>query len=301
MPGTPQTLQVPPPVSVQTILYNTYLQIIGGGNTPFVGPLDALIAQGATFLHASSVRRLSSSYTGPACRLRGNGASVEADIAFLPDGTLDLAAATAVAADSGGTLATWVTAYDQTGAANATQVLTGSQPLFSSAIESRGAMQGTGSSRHLDVNLGVLPNPSFVCFVVNIANTTGTRTLLGTSASASAYARLTVDTTQQTWSGTAVLGGSSVIAPGKHLFGFLVNSTSSANYVGGLLDSTGDTGNTLLNMSAARLGRSVTTTTSFFTTNNNTISEVIVFNGDPTLLAGWPAFVAAQKAYFGIP
>jgi hypothetical protein len=54
-------------------------------------------------------------------------------------------------------------------------------------------------------------------------------------------------------------------------------------------------------MSAARLGRSITATTSFFTTNNNTISEVIVFNGNPTLLAGWPAFVAAQKEYFGIP
>lgn len=31
MPGTPQTLQVPPPVSVQTILYNTYLQIGSAG------------------------------------------------------------------------------------------------------------------------------------------------------------------------------------------------------------------------------------------------------------------------------
>lgn len=303
MPGTTQTLQVPPPVSVQTILYNTYLQIIGGGNTPFVGPLDTLIAQGATFLHASSVRRLSSSYTGPACRLRGNGASVEADIAFLPDGTLDLAAAAAVAADSGGTQATWVTAYDQTGAANATQSVTGNQPLFGTDFESLGAMQGTGSARHLDVNLGTLPNPSFICFVTNVNSVSSTRHLLGTSATSSAYCRLVLNSSSQTWSATAgsVLTSVSSVSLGKNLFGFLVNSAMSANYLGGSLDIVGNTGNTNLNMSAARIGRSGVSTTTWFNSAGNTMSEVIVFNGDPTALAGWPAFVAAQKAYFGIP
>lgn len=303
MPGTPQTLQVPPPVSVQTILYNTYLQIIGGGNTPFVGPLDALIAQGATFLHASSVRRLSSSYTGPACRLRGNGANVEADISFLPDGTLDLAAAAAVAANSGGTEATWVTAYDQAGSTNATQSVAGSQPLFGTAFESRGAMQGTGSGSHLDVNLGTLPNPSFICFVTNVNNVSGTRHLLGTSAISSAYCRLFLNSSAQTWSATAgsVLTSSSPVSLGKNLFGFLVNSSMSANYLGGSLDIIGNAGNTNLDMSAARIGRSGVSTTTWFGSAGNTMSEVIVFNGDPTALAGWPAFVAAQKAYFGIP
>lgn len=75
----------------------------------------------------------------------------------------------------------------------------------------------------------------------------------------------------------------------------------SANYLGGSLDIVGNTGNTNLNMSAARIGRSSVSTTTWFNSAGNTMSEVIVFNGDPTALAGWPAFVAAQKAYFGIP
>lgn len=274
-----------------------------GGAPAFVGPLDALIAQGATFRHASSVRQLLSSYTGPACRLRGNGASVEADISFLPDGTLDLAAAAAVAANSGGTEATWVTAYDQTGTANATQSVAGNQPLFGTAFESRGAMQGTGSGRHLDVNLGTLPNPSFICFVTNVANVAGTRHLLGTSATGSAYCRLVLVSSAQTWSSLAgsVLTSVSSVSLGKNLFGFLVNSAMSANYLGGAIDIIGNAGNTNLNMSAARIGRASVVTNTWFTSAGNTMSEFIVFNGDPTALAGWPAFVAAQKAYFGIP
>ena len=299
MPGTPQTLQVPPPVSVQTILYNTYLQIISGGNTPFVGPLDALIAQGATFLHASSVRRLSSSYTGPACRLRGNGASVEADIAFLPDGTLDLAAATAVAADSGGTLATWVTAYDQTFNVNATQVSASNQMEFGTAFQSRGEMGGaSATNRTLALDLQILPQPSFICVVANMNSNVGVRVLLGSiSSTINRYARLNGSAPQQNW-GTTL--SSSSIGVGRHVFGFLSNNTESQIYIDGNLEADGNAGNTQLTMSAARIGGNQSTTSNWNATAGNTISEVIVFNGNPTLLAGWPAFVAAQKAYFGI-
>ena len=300
MPGTPQTLQVPPPVSVQTLLYNTYLQIIGGGNTPFVGPLDALIAQGATFRHASSVRRLSSSYTGPACRLRGNGANFESDIAFLPNGTLDLATAAAVAADSGGTQATWVTAYDQSLNVNATQVSASNQMEFGTAFQSRGEMGGAAATnRTLGLDLGELPQPSFICVVANMNSNVGNRVLLGSNSnSLNRYARLSGAIPQQNW-GTTLSGSS--IGVGSHVFGFLSNNTNSQIYVDGTLNVTGNAGNSQLTMSAARIGGNQSTTNNWNATAGNTISEVIVFNGDPTLLAGWPAFVAAQKAYFGIP
>lgn len=271
-----------------------------GGAPAFVGPLDALIAQGATFLHASSVRRLRSAYTGPACRLRGNGASLEANIAFLPDGTLDLAAAAAVATDSGGTQATWVTAYDQFQNTNATQSSASNQMEFGTAFQSRGEMGGAAATnRTLALDLGGLPQPSFICVVANMNASIGARVLLGSNSnSLNRYARINGATPQQNW-GTTLSGSS--IGSGAHVFGFLSNNTNSQIYIDGNLNVTGNAGNTQLAMNTARIGGNQSTASNWNATAGNTISEVIVFNGDPTALAGWPAFVAAQKAYFGIP
>jgi hypothetical protein len=300
MAGVPQTLQIPPPVSIQTMLYNTYLQIIGGGNAPFVGPLDALVAQGAMIRHASSVRRLRSAYTGPACRLRGNGANAEADIAFLPDGTLDLTAAAAIAADSGGTQANWVTAYDQFQNTDATQLTTGNQMQFGTTFQSRGEMGGSAASnRTLGLDLQALPQPTFFSIVANQASITGTRVLLGTSSnSLNRFTRMSGTLPQQNW-GTTLAGTS--ISPGKHVYGFLSNGSSSQIYIDGNLNATGDAGNTQLEMPSARIGGNQSTTSNWNNTAGNTISEVIVFSSNPTTLPGWPAFVAAQKTYFGIP
>lgn len=270
------------------------------GAPAFVGPLDALIAQGATFRHASSVRRLRSAYTGPACRLRGNGASLEADIAFLPDGTLDLAAAAAVAADSGGTQATWVTAYDQFFISDATQPSALNQMEFGTAFQSRGEMGGAAAiNRTLNLSLGNLPQPSFICVVANMNSNVGTRVLFGTlSNSLNRFARLSNTTPQQNW-GTTLAGSS--ISVGQHVFGFLNNDTASQIYIDGVLNAVGNAGNTQLDMGLARIGGNQSTTQTWNATAGNTISEMIVFNGNPTSLAGWPAFVAAQKAHFGIP
>ena len=276
-----------------------YFSARKSGLPAFVGPLDALIAQGATFLHASSVRRLRSAYAGPACRLRGNGAGVEADIAFLPDGTLDLAAAAAVAADSGGTKATWVYAYDQFYNTDARQLSASNQMEFGTAFQSRGEMGGAAATnRTLALNLAELPQPSFICVVANMNSNIGTRVLFGTNSSTiNRYARLNGSTPQQNW-GTTL--SSSSIGVGRHVFGFLSNNTESQIYIDGNLEGDGNAGNTQLTMSSARIGGNQSTTSNWNATAGNTISEVIVFNGDPTLLAGWPAFVAAQKAYFGI-
>jgi hypothetical protein len=221
------------------------------------------------------------------------------DIAYLADGSLDLAAASALASSDGGTQALWHTAYDNAGVVNAVQTTDASQPLFGVANEAKGALQGTGASRFLSLNLGTLPNPSFISFVINDQAGTGTRHLLGTSASGGSYCRRATAVTQQSW-GTLLASGAG--AAGKHTLGFLVNGVSSVNYVDGIQDGTGDTGNTLLDMSAAMLGRgsNALAVGSWFGGTGNTISEFIVFDGNPTGLAGWSGFVAAQKAYFGI-
>jgi hypothetical protein len=79
MAGVPQTLQIPPPVSIQTMLYNTYLQIIGGGNAPFVGPLDSY----ATDLRGAFLPfRGFASYTGFGWRVRDTTGGAEQNVSF---------------------------------------------------------------------------------------------------------------------------------------------------------------------------------------------------------------------------
>jgi len=271
-----------------------------GGAPAFVGPLDTLIAQGAALRHASSVRRLLSSYSGAACKLRGNGADALEDIAFLSDGSLDLAAAAALAAASGGTQALWHTAYDQAGIVNATQTTNANQMEFSVATEAKGAMGGdAAANRWLNLNLGTITQPTFFLFVVNFGTINGNRVLFGTSASATTrFARISTQAPQQNWGVT--LAGSN-IATGKHTLGFLSNDTSSKIYTDGVLVVTGDADNTLLDLSGGRIGAVSVTTTNWTANAGNTLSEVIIFDGDPTGLAGWADFVTAQKAYFGIP
>lgn len=283
-----------------------------GGALAFVGPLDELIAQGATLRHASSVRRLLSSYTGTACRLREEGTNTEANIPFLANGALDLSVVDTlqyVAAGDGAPgpfSVNWTIAYDQSGfGRDAQQGSWAFQPPFGTSVEARGAMQGTGNNRFLDVNLtptgGNNNRPFFVLAVVNIAaSSVGiARYLLGSSGSGSYYVRQSATSFQSAWP-TQLSSG--IGLAGKKTLGAWVNFTSSTNYINGVYQTEGDTGSLTLDslLPIMRIGRGSLATQTWFNQVNNTISEFLVFNNDPTLLAGWPAFVAAQNAHFGI-
>lgn len=269
---------------------------------PFVGPLDALIAQGATLRHASSVRRLLSSYTGAACRLvEGvSGTFQEADIPFLADGTLDLTRVYIL-----GNALTWSKAYDQSGFyRDATQLTYTNQPSFGDYAISRGAMEGKGlQGKWLNVDLSPTASssnrPFFVLAVVNVATGTSTRVLLGSGVSSSFYLRQNSMTFQSAWVTQLT---NNLEMTGKQTLGALVNFASSANYLNGVSQITGDTGSSSLDsyLVASRIGRSTQATSAWCNTINQAIAEFIVFNGDPTTLPGWPAFIAAQNAHFGI-
>jgi hypothetical protein len=271
-----------------------------GGAPTFVGPLDTLMAQGAVLRHASSVRRLLASYTGSAIKLRGNGIGTLADIAYLADGSLDLSAAAALAAADGGTLALWHTAYDQAGIVDAVQTTDANQMEFGIAYQDRGEMGGAGASaRWLDLNLGTITQPTFFSIVGNMGALSLVRILIGTGATGgNRYVQMSSATPRQNWG--VLQTGAAIGAAGKHLFGFLSNDATSSIYIDGALNATGDADNTQLDMSGGRIGSTVSATTNWTVTAGNTISEVIIFDGDPTGLAGWADFVAAQKAYFGI-
>jgi hypothetical protein len=301
MAGVPQTLQIPPPVSIQTMLYNTYLQIIGGGNAPFVGPLDALVAQGATLLYAASSYRLLSSYAGGASRLQGNGTgSPEAEIGFLANGQLDLAAAAAIAADSGGTAAFGVTWYNQAGGTNATQATAASRMPFSTALNAKGGWgNGSASATYFDLNLGTVTFPIYLSAVVKIVTPPLSRILLGTSASAtSRYMRVfSGGAMQQSW-GSTITGTGNEVTNGLRLLGFLADGANSKNILDGTVLLTGNTNGTLNDMSSGRIGASSGGSTAFLNTAGNAILEFVLFSMDPTGLAGWSAFEANQLARF---
>lgn len=270
------------------------------GGAAFVGPLDALVAQGATLLFAGSVRRLLSSWTGNAMRLQGNGlGNPIAAIPFLANGDLDLTAAAAAAADDGGTTAYGETWYDQSGRLDATQTTILNQMEFSTSVETKGGFGGLLlTARWLDLNLGTLPRPSFVSLATNVGALLSSRNLLGSSASNTyRFCRLSTAAPVQSW-GTSLIGAN--ISTGKTIFGFLNNGASSKIYINGTLNASGSAGNTQLDMAGGRIGCTSLTTANWTASASNTISECIVFSNDPTGLAGWADFVAAQKTYFGV-
>lgn len=259
------------------------------------------MAQGATLLFAGSVRRLLSSWTGNAMRLQGNGAGNPiAAIPFLANGDLDLTAAAAAAADGAGTTAYGETWYDQSGRLDATQTTILNQMEFSTSVEAKGGFGGLLlTARWLNLNLGTLPQPSFLSFATNVGALLSSRNLLGSSASnANRFCRLSTAAPIQSW-GTSLLIGAN-ISTGKTIFGFLNNGASSKIYINGTLNASGNAGNTQLDMAGGRIGCTSTTTTNWTASASNTISECIVFSNNPTGLAGWADFVADQKTYFGV-
>jgi len=273
---------------------------IGVSSPALNGPLDTLVAQGATIRFAGSVRRLKDAYAGPALKLRGNGAGLLADVFHLTDGSLDLSAAAAVAADSGGTESFWHTLYDQFENVDATQTTDASQPPFSTSIEARGAMgrATAAASTWLNINLGVLTLPFLVSMVVRHGASGSTRQYFGRATASAPYiVCLNTTVVQQHWG--AVLAGGATAALAKHTLSFLSNGAASTVYKDGVQGAVGNTAGTSLDLTNGRIGASNSPTTNWFSVAGQTMSEFIVFGNDPTGLAGWSDFMAAQKTHFG--
>jgi len=296
MAGVPQTLQIPPPVSIQTMLYNTYLQIIGGGNAPFVGPLDALVSQGATIARAWSQRRLLSTYTGPADILRGNGSgSPEATISYLANGEYDLTAAEAARVAGGGTQAFRKTWYDQTLNSNATQITAANQPPFTTSVRAKGAIGGIASTDCFLPFSGSIAQPFFVYAIVTVESPSTSRHLIGSISTLSSFIRVGVSFSfASSWS--SLLTNASG-ASGANSLANLANGASSNLYRNGSVVVSGGNGSNSMPLSM-RIGSAGTAASSWFAEAGNTISEMIIFQGNPTALAGWSSFETAARAYY---
>lgn len=104
-------------------------------STTAVVPFGILDVHGGAS-HAYSLRKLRSSYTGPAIRVRRSSDNLEQDIGFNQNGDIDVDALIAFVGANSGFVATW---YDQSGNGN-------------------NALQVTASNQPRIVNLGVIYN-----------------------------------------------------------------------------------------------------------------------------------------------
>lgn len=106
---------------------HTRLAILDAGGSSFTGALDGYAAPH----RAHSLRRLLTSYTGPAVRVRRSSDNTEADIGFTSAGALDTTALLAHCGANSGYVTTW---YDQSGnARHLTQTTAAAQPRIVNA------------------------------------------------------------------------------------------------------------------------------------------------------------------------
>lgn len=263
----------------------------------FVGPLDALVAQGASLIAGFSNRRLASSYLGaPAILQSDDTGNPEASIPFDSSGNIDLAAVTALI--GGGTVARYKTWHDQfSGGRDVTQATQANQPPFSTSTIATGAVEIAVAGASLASASFAITQP-FTVFAVVKATSGANRTILGHLDGASTTANTCRATTGGRIDGNYGVNASSLpvtLAPGTlGLVRFYINGASSAIYVN-------ESGTTGLNA-----GTNNPTGLRPFLNNaggNNfigTCPELIVFSGNPSGLAGWASFIAATQSYYGL-
>jgi hypothetical protein len=168
---------------------------------------------------------------------------------------------------------------------------------FSTALNAKGGWgDGDPAQTFFNINLGTVSFPFYVSVVVKTANSLASRVLLGTSSSTSnRFMRVTNSAMQQNW-GTSLNGTAFEVSDDLHVLGFLANGSSSKHFLDESLLLTGNAGTTQSNMASGRIGGSGSS--SWLNTGGNAIFEMVIFDGDPTGLAGFNAFQANQLERF---
>jgi hypothetical protein len=143
----------------------------GGGSTPSY-LLDTYGGAAAAY----SLRKLSSTYSGNAIRVRRSSDNAETNIGFDGSGNLDQAALTMFIGANNGFVTTW---YDQSGnSKDATQATAINQPRIVNAgsidlVNTKPAILGDGSNDTLINSTLSLTNPSSIFTVVDKVGTSG--------------------------------------------------------------------------------------------------------------------------------
>jgi hypothetical protein len=167
---------------IRTELYDT---LMGTGALP-AELLDAYPGAAAAY----SVRKLSSTYSGSAIRVRRSSTNTEQDIGFDSNGDLDTAALTSFVGAQSGFITIW---YDQSGnGRNATQTIAGSQPRIVNAgvIELQNSLPSVRllGSQYLEIQTSVsnlLSSANITHIFSAMIQTSSTGTLVGAYQSGS--------------------------------------------------------------------------------------------------------------------
>lgn len=270
------------------------------GAAPFVGPLDALVLQGAVVKAAYSVRKLREVFAGNCAKLRGNGTGTpEADIPFT-SGALDKSAAAALIASGGGTGAFWKTWYEQSGnGVDATQTSSDNQVNYSEAAFATGALGGVAQNNCWlnSIDGSVLSQPFAIWAVVSSNSYAGNMELAffgnnGIGRNASPTRRV-----YQNW-GTSMNSVATGLGAAKSNLLVVANGASSTIWINGLLKLTANAG-TSAPTGAMKIGGGPSLPNASWFSGAASIAEFIVFDSDPSALPGWAAFVSNSKSYFG--
>lgn len=261
----------------------------------FVGPLDALVAQGAVLIAGFSNRRLAASYLGaPAILQSDDAGNPEASIPFDASGNIDLSDVTALI--GGGTVARYKTWHDQfSDGRDVTQATQANQPPFSTSSVATGAVEIAVAGASLASASFAISQP-FTVFAVVKTTSGANRTILGHLdgvGSINNTCRATPIGVMAAYYGSNASGPT--LSPGNlGLVRFYINGASSAVFVN-------ESGTTGLNV-----GPNNPTGLRPFLNNigsNGFVGccpELIVFSGDPSGLAGWDDFIAATQTYYGL-
>jgi len=231
---------------------------------------------------AYSLRKLSSTYSGSAIRVRRSSDNAEQDIGFV-DGDLDTSSLLSFVGANNGFITTW---YDQSGNANnATQAAAVIQPRIvnSGVIETKGsenAIKFDGSNDYMTrTAISALDSGNNYSYFTIVSNnlTANISTVFATSAVSVYRVENLIDTR----------------TTGGFYRNFLIQNTSSTAYYSDLSSANGSTNQRLLsgfvngfNMSAFDNGNTGGTAT-YTGTYNNDLFDIAAFRYIPRYLNGY--------------
>jgi hypothetical protein len=287
----------------------------------FVGLLDSFSGASAAY----SLRKLSSSYTGNAVRIRRVSDDVEVDVGFSGNSVSTSSPITNVSGDGGDTSATTLggfiteggnqdatvtTWYDQSGnSRNAPQSTTGEQPIIASSgvLETDANGKPTilfdGTDDDLDLPTTVMSSLDSVSAfnVCSSSNTSDTRIALGLSRSQGSAKRhyLPVQNNDQffhNYDAPFVPSSQKLsdVDTNQHLFSSVAGaSTAKGFFDGGEAKFSQSSVSTYASNTAGGIG-----STNGTANWQGDISEIIIYNSDQT--SDFDAINTKIKSYYGI-
>jgi len=264
---------------------------------------------GTDVLAAYSLRRLSSSYTGAAIRVRETAFNTETDIGFDANGNLDTTALTTFLGSSDGFITKW---YDQSGnSRDGSQTNASLQIRIATAgtIETKNSLPTTqgANNHHLDISsfpTTSQPITTFDVYARYSSGGSGTKATLLSRVDSNNFIRTDskrfvrmgilskFDGTQINTQGATAHGDTDL-----HVVTRMMNGASSVVRVDQVAEPTSDGSDWVV--TGAQMGSDTTIGTAGTSSYNGQLSEIIIFGADKT--SDFTGIEEDMKTYYSTP